>query len=401
MAKMAFFDGNSFLSSAYDIFAGVGSGEWRVTFNAKLLSVNNCDILSVNDNIIYASQRIVAYDFWRVVKVAYILTPYSDFTYGQIDGANNVQLFNIYSTPDVIKIEVDGVSLEDGPWSNSISWDLHSTALASEGTWAIGRGLETGTISSTGPFLGFISNFKVYHGETLVLHLPLTEDFVDISGNAIDMTNNGISFIDADLVKSVASGALNGVINVNDSWMLSADAEVTLGFVGNAVTSLATKAGFAVYYTLPATIPMGTVLPSGYAKIYLQAVNSGYPTGSGTKARVTGEKNAAAVPLASLADYQARRGTIVGGADDTRITTANVTFDDITTTPTIFEAIDVTSVLQEIVNLGDTTSVLFFVDDHEGRSTADHLYGFELASALVLTEASEPPSTFIPSPMIF
>jgi len=35
MAKMAYFDGNSFLSSASDIFAGIGTGNYEIRFKIK------------------------------------------------------------------------------------------------------------------------------------------------------------------------------------------------------------------------------------------------------------------------------------------------------------------------------------------------------------------------------
>ena len=81
--------------------------------------------------------------------------------------------------------------------------------------------------------------------------------------------------------------------------------------------------------------------------------------------------------FSSAADYQARRGTIVDGADDTHITTEYQEWNSIIawTTGTTYESPDFALVIQEIVDnswLGDSTdNISIFWDDHAGTSDAE------------------------------
>ena len=87
---------------------------------------------------------------------------------------------------------------------------------------------------------------------------------------------------------------------------------------------------------------------------------------------ITGELDANAATFSDIANYQGRRGTIVGGADDTHITTANVAWDNIGawTTGDPFTTPDFKAIIQEMVDtLGALTDIVIFWDDHAGTST--------------------------------
>jgi hypothetical protein len=72
--------------------------------------------------------------------------------------------------------------------------------------------------------------------------------------------------------------------------------------------------------------------------------------------------------------YQTRRGTVVGGANNNNITSAQVNWDNIPTwsSNTWYNSPDISSVIQELVNAHapNNEALAFFWDDHEARSGA-------------------------------
>ena len=90
--------------------------------------------------------------------------------------------------------------------------------------------------------------------------------------------------------------------------------------------------------------------------------------------RITGDDEDNAATFSTLANYQDRRGTVVGGANNNYITTANVTWDNLPTwnAGTVYQSPEIKTVVQEIVNRAGWSSgnaMVIFWDDHEGRST--------------------------------
>jgi hypothetical protein len=89
---------------------------------------------------------------------------------------------------------------------------------------------------------------------------------------------------------------------------------------------------------------------------------------------IHGELAANATAFSTIANYQSRRGTVVGGADNSNITTNNVTWDNIGAwvVDTEYTSPDITTVIQEIVNQGGWVSgnnLVIFWDDHAARGT--------------------------------
>jgi len=119
------------------------------------------------------------------------------------------------------------------------------------------------------------------------------------------------------------------------------------------------------------TIPTGAKITAAYLTITcslasaITAVNS----------VIIGEQSEVAATFSDLADYQARRGTIVDGADDTHITTASVNWNNIAgwALDSPYNSIDIKTILQELVDdysgLTNADIVLFW-DDHADNS--DH-----------------------------
>lgn len=94
--------------------------------------------------------------------------------------------------------------------------------------------------------------------------------------------------------------------------------------------------------------------------------------GSGANTRITGNKEVDPAAWSTIEDYQSRRGTVAGGADDTRITTARVDWDNIEDWyyPDWYSSPDISAVIQELVDAhapGNEAIALFW-DDHDDRS---------------------------------
>ncbi len=117
------------------------------------------------------------------------------------------------------------------------------------------------------------------------------------------------------------------------------------------------------------TIPKGSNIDS--AVLEFEAAT----TLSNTVVRsyLTGEKIADAAQFTTIANYQTRRGTVVGGANDDNIT-AQVAWDGIPafTDGVNYQSPDIKTIIQEIVDLADWISgnaLVIFWDDHDGRGT--------------------------------
>jgi len=90
--------------------------------------------------------------------------------------------------------------------------------------------------------------------------------------------------------------------------------------------------------------------------------------------RITGHLASNSPEFDDLADYQARRGTAVGGANNNNRTKAQVTWDKVSAMvgDSEYESPSIVSVIQEIINQATWVSgnaLSLFWDDHENRST--------------------------------
>jgi len=139
-------------------------------------------------------------------------------------------------------------------------------------------------------------------------------------------------------------------------------------FIGtNTTTSY--KTGFGARF-LAVTIPKGSRIDAAY--ITVQATYN--RTGTTVNAVIRGEDVDDAATFSNLADYQARRGTIVGGANDNYITTASASWSNIAawTKDSNYNTPDFSAVVQEIIDRAGWVSgndIVIFVDDHAGAST--------------------------------
>jgi len=119
------------------------------------------------------------------------------------------------------------------------------------------------------------------------------------------------------------------------------------------------------------TIPQGATITAAYITIYC------YTPCNGTvvRTRIIGDDEDNAAAFSTLADFQARRGIIVGGANDNYITSAYVDWDGMAawSAGVSYNSADISAVIQEIVNRAGWASgnaLVLFWDDFNDRS--DH-----------------------------
>ncbi len=118
------------------------------------------------------------------------------------------------------------------------------------------------------------------------------------------------------------------------------------------------------------TIPPGSIISA--ANLSLKASSS--HAEDTVNARITGGKELNPAVFSNIADYQSRRGTVVGGADNTKITTAQVDWDAIDhwIGGAWYDSPDITTIIQEIINQTGWISgknLVLFADDHDDRTT--------------------------------
>jgi len=120
------------------------------------------------------------------------------------------------------------------------------------------------------------------------------------------------------------------------------------------------------------TIPQGATIDTAYLAFKSPLGKSG----TVVRTRITGNDADDAATWSTLADYQARRGTIVGGANNDYITDAQVDWDGIGAWSYgggPYNSLSIVSVIQEIVNRVGWASghaLALWWDDHDGRSSA-------------------------------
>ncbi len=147
-------------------------------------------------------------------------------------------------------------------------------------------------------------------------------------------------------------------------------------WVGNALNLNSLVAGYASATSLKhgtgmrflgVYIPKSATIVTAYITFTGRA---GALTGANCNTYITGELVDGGV-FSNLADYQARRGTACGGADDTKRTVAQVAWNNVAS-----QALDVAqnspeikTVIQEQVTGAAQVNLVLFWDDHDDRST--------------------------------
>lgn len=122
------------------------------------------------------------------------------------------------------------------------------------------------------------------------------------------------------------------------------------------------------------TLPFGATVTKAYLDLVCGFIyHNGVP--GVVRSVIIGQKSNNAAQFSDIADYQARRGVIVGGANDNNITTASVLWNNIPTWAVgdIVRSPDIKTIIQELVNLYGglaMANIVIFWDDHGDNS--DH-----------------------------
>lgn len=175
-------------------------------------------------------------------------------------------------------------------------------------------------------------------------------------------------FIDTTVDYQVGASSDDCFVRYNSNtsaWAIS----LTSTFLGvGKADSSNTKTGGGLRWG-GITIPSGATITAAYI-----TMTSSYTTsGTVVKTYITGDKENDPATWSTLADYQARRGTIVGGANNNNITTAQVAWDSIPawTADTEYQSPGISSVIQELINAHapNNEHIALFWDDHDARGT--------------------------------
>ncbi len=148
------------------------------------------------------------------------------------------------------------------------------------------------------------------------------------------------------------------------NWTLSTTA-ATLTYGYYVSNEYAGGAGYR--FIMPAQIPAGSIVSKAYVTLTANANKSGNTANAAIHGELTTNPNA----FINIANYQARRGTDVGGADNTSLTTNSVAWSAIPawTTNTTYDSPSIVTVVQEICDLGAVDAIVLFLDDHLATSS--------------------------------
>ncbi len=141
---------------------------------------------------------------------------------------------------------------------------------------------------------------------------------------------------------------------------------------GNASGMGMTRLGFAVRFVLSTPIPMGTTISAASLKGIGGLHLSGFQSGDGTRCRIRAQKNIAPAAIEDLEDYLERRALI---ASTGQLTDASVDVENMDMTNGEAFEIEMASVLQELADTGDVSSIVLFIDDHDAMTLySNHVY---------------------------
>lgn len=211
--------------------------------------------------------------------------------------------------------------------------------------------------------------------------IPIRYQAFDADDNPIELTTDltdglltekikdktGLKYplrVDPTLDLQVDASAKDCRVSYSGSdWSFYSNASgVTVGYG----SSISYKFGGLMVFA--ADLPENATISTAYLTLRCSTACSNTTVNS----RITGEKTTNAADTSDLANYQGRRGTVVGGANNNNITSAQVAWDDIGawTLNADYNSPEIKTVVQEIANLGAITNMGLFWDDHDDRSTA-------------------------------
>ena len=215
------------------------------------------------------------------------------------------------------------------------------------------------------------------------------------SGNSVDSSSSGTDLVNGTLSEDVDTenvGAITYPLTIDPVLDISVGAgtdDTSMSYSAGAWiyagtgSTIIRAGGAAVVYSLAwfwrggggmrfqnITIPKSAMITNAYLNMTCDTSYSMTTVNS----RICGDAEDNAATFSTQADYQARRGTAAGGANNNLRTVANVTWDNLPawTAGNHYVSPNISSVVQEIVNRAgwaSGNSIAVFWDDHEGRST--------------------------------
>jgi hypothetical protein len=145
------------------------------------------------------------------------------------------------------------------------------------------------------------------------------------------------------------------------AWVLSdANAAVWAGYHSTAINKIGTGLRF-----LSLGIAKNSTITATYITFKCRTASADVVVNT----RFTGELTGTPSAFSTIANYQGRRGTVVGGANDDYITTAQVDWDGIGAwvLDTAYNSPDLKTILQEMANNNTLTDAVLYWDDHDAR----------------------------------
>ncbi len=139
---------------------------------------------------------------------------------------------------------------------------------------------------------------------------------------------------------------------------------------------------------LNVTIPKGSCIIAAHLIVTAQQSDA-YDPYAAVNSIISGNDEDEAAAFSTLADYQSRCGTVCGGANNDKRTTAQVTWNDIEgfTAETEYVSPEIKTIIQEIIDRNGWVSgnpLALFWEDHAGNSDSDvwrRVYSHEASPA--------------------
>ncbi|MBA7678007.1 hypothetical protein ES703_86274 [subsurface metagenome] len=254
---------------------------------------------------------------------------------------------NVSKTKAVIRTHgttYEGAEVDAGAWVKWLEQWVNNPFTGSPWTWDEINDLEIGVaLSGSTATPDWSRCTQVY-----------VEINYGVAGGTLDLQ---VAAVNDDCRFWLSFGAW--AISINDGWQL----------VGYLSANDRNTGGGMVFDG--ATIPQGRLIAHAYLILTCRTAHA-----SGmVKSVIIGEAVDNAAPFSTLANYQGRRGTIVGGPNDNNITVASVNWDYIQ--PWVdgveYTSPDISAIIQEIINRpgwASGNSLAIYWDDHANRSTA-------------------------------
>ncbi len=211
--------------------------------------------------------------------------------------------------------------------------------------------------------------------------ITITYGGTDADGQAVNVTaqRNGNKIVESIQPGGKYPKVINPVIDVNTG---ASNNDCQLYWDNSIWNFSTTSLGVQVgninyqYYKMGSglrfsniTIPGNSIINSAYISILSQFSNSS-PT---VNTKLTGDKENNPANWSNFSDFQSRRGTVIGGANNNKITTTQVNWDNIGgwNYLTWYNSPNISSIIQELVNAHapNNEAIALFWDDFDNRST--------------------------------